>query len=59
MVSLINESLKSPENSIVTQENFGDIVDFLIGFMATISMNGGDNKQRNQQNNRTLKKYLY
>jgi len=55
MVSLINESLKSPENSIVTQENFGDIVDFLIGFMATISMNGGDNKQRNQQNNKILK----
>ena len=56
MVSLIDESLKSPEFSVVTQENFGDIVDFLIGFMATISMNGGDNKQKSQQNSKTNKK---
>ena len=53
MVSLIDESLRSPENSVVTQENFGDVVDFLIGFMASISMNGGDNKQKNQHNNKT------
>eukprot|EP00833_Pecoramyces_ruminatium_P016301 jgi/Orpsp1_1/1190333/evm.model.d7180000078324.1 len=55
VVSLIDESLRSPENSAVTQENFGDIVDFLIGFMASISMNGGDsdrNKQKNQHNNK-------
>jgi len=55
MVSLIDESLRSPENSAVTQENFSDIVDFLIGFMATISMNGGDNdrnKHKNQHNNK-------
>ncbi|OUM69181.1 hypothetical protein PIROE2DRAFT_2875 [Piromyces sp. E2] len=55
MVTMIDESLKSPENSVVTQENFGDIVDFLIGFMATISMNGGDNDRNNKKNAQNTK----
>ncbi|ORX61066.1 Sec7-domain-containing protein [Piromyces finnis] len=54
MVTLIDESLKAPESSAVSQENFGDIVDFLIGFMATISMNGGDN-ERNKKTNQSSK----